>query len=152
MCDAASPGSPAECGAKPSERSAQPAEHSSQPGTESHRNPGSQADFKSGADSRTARRRVTGRAALARRAVLAYQDFLSPLKMGPSCRFEPTCSNYALTALESHGLLKGLLLSIGRLLRCAPWHPGGWDPVPPRKRRAMPKPEETPQDFETSEK
>ncbi|HEY4598529.1 membrane protein insertion efficiency factor YidD [Corynebacterium sp.] len=89
---------------------------------------------------------------MARRAVLAYQDVLSPLKMGPSCRFEPTCSNYALMALERHGLLKGLLLSIGRLLRCAPWHPGGWDPVPPRKSRAKPKPEETPQDFETSEK
>lgn len=126
MCDAAYPGSPAE--------------HSSQPGTEPSTEPG------------TTSRRVTGRAAMARRAVLAYQEFLSPLKMGPSCRFEPTCSNYALTALERHGLFKGLLLSIGRLLRCAPWHPGGWDPVPPRKRRAKPKPEETPQDFETSEK
>lgn len=152
MCDAASPGSPAEHSASPTGGRGQSTEHSSQPGAEPRRNAGSQAEFEPGADSRTARRRVTGRAVLARRAVLAYQDFLSPLKMGPSCRFEPTCSNYALTALERHGLLKGLLLSIGRLLRCAPWHPGGWDPVPPRKRRAKPKPEETPQDFETSEK
>lgn len=141
MCDAASPGSPAE-------RGESSAEHGAQPGAEHRRNPGSPP----GPEPRAASRRVTGRAALARRAVLAYQEFLSPLKMGPSCRFEPTCSNYALTALERHGLLKGLLLSIGRLLRCAPWHPGGWDPVPPRKRRARPKPEETPQDFETSEK
>lgn len=152
MCDAASPGSRAEDSALPTGGRGQLTGHSAQPGSESRRNPGSQADFEPGAASRTARRRVTGRAALARRAVLAYQEFLSPLKMGPSCRFEPTCSNYALTALERHGLLKGLLLSIGRLLRCAPWHPGGWDPVPPRKRRAKPKPEETPQDFETSEK
>lgn len=83
-------------------------------------------------------KQARGRAVLARRAVRLYQDALSPLKMGPSCRFEPTCSNYALMALERHGLVKGLLLSIGRLLRCAPWHPGGWDPVPPVQRKAKP--------------
>lgn len=70
---------------------------------------------------------------LARRAVLGYQSYLSPLKMGPTCRFEPTCSNYALIALGRHGLVKGTVLTLGRLARCGPWHPGGWDPVPPRR-------------------
>ena len=78
------------------------------------------------------------RAPLARRAVRFYQENISGLKMASTCRFEPTCSNYALTALGRHGLLKGLLLSIGRLFRCAPWHPGGWDPVPPVKKRLKP--------------
>lgn len=77
---------------------------------------------------------AAGRAPLVRRMIGFYQEYLSGLKMAPSCRFEPTCSNYALTALARHGVVKGLLLSIGRLLRCAPWHPGGWDPVPPVKK------------------
>lgn len=76
-----------------------------------------------------------GRARLTRRLVLGYQNYLSPLKLGPSCRFEPTCSSYALTALSRHGLIKGVLLSVGRLARCGPWHPGGWDPVPPVRGR-----------------
>lgn len=58
-----------------------------------------------------------------------YQKFLSPLK-GPSCRFWPSCSEYAKEALKRHGLVCGLYLSIRRLLRCHPWHPGGYDPVP----------------------
>lgn len=76
-----------------------------------------------------------GRARLTRRLILGYQNCLSPLKLGPSCRFEPTCSAYALTALSRHGLIKGVILSVGRLARCGPWHPGGWDPVPPARRR-----------------
>lgn len=75
------------------------------------------------------------RAPTSRKLINFYQEYVSGLKMGPSCRFEPTCSDYALTALARHGLVKGLLLSMGRLLRCAPWHPGGWDPVPPVKKR-----------------
>lgn len=74
------------------------------------------------------------RALWARRAILGYQEYLSGLKMGPTCRFDPTCSNYALTAFSRHGALKGLVLTLGRLARCGPWHPGGWDPVPPSCR------------------
>lgn len=77
----------------------------------------------------------TGRARMTRRLVLGYQNYLSPLKLGPSCRFEPTCSAYALTALSRHGMLKGIILSVARLSKCGPWHPGGWDPVPPVRRR-----------------
>lgn len=57
-----------------------------------------------------------------------YQRFISPLK-APSCRFYPTCSSYAREAIERHGVVRGLLLSLGRLGRCHPWHPGGYDPV-----------------------
>ena len=69
--------------------------------------------------------------ALAARAlVLAYRYALSPL-IGPRCRFYPTCSAYALEALDRHGAIKGGWLAVRRLGRCHPWHPGGYDPVPP---------------------
>ncbi len=58
-----------------------------------------------------------------------YQWTLSPL-LGPTCRFHPTCSRYALEALERYGALKGSWLTLRRLGRCHPWHPGGYDPVP----------------------
>ncbi|RLF05328.1 MAG: membrane protein insertion efficiency factor YidD [Thermoprotei archaeon] len=58
-----------------------------------------------------------------------YRGFISPL-FPPSCRFEPTCSVYAMEALQRHGLLKGGRLAVGRILRCNPLHPGGHDPVP----------------------
>ena len=61
--------------------------------------------------------------------IRAYQYLLSPL-MGPSCRFYPSCSCYAQTALEKYGVIKGGWLAVRRLLRCHPWHPGGVDPVP----------------------
>ena len=68
-----------------------------------------------------------------RRAVLAaigfYSRAVSPA-LPPRCRFHPTCSAYAAEAVELHGLGRGLWLALGRLLRCAPWHPGGVDPVP----------------------
>ncbi|MDG2049624.1 MAG: membrane protein insertion efficiency factor YidD [Myxococcota bacterium] len=54
---------------------------------------------------------------------------ISPL-LGPRCRFEPSCSCYAALALERHGPLRGTLLSLTRLTRCHPFHPGGFDPVP----------------------
>lgn len=50
--------------------------------------------------------------------------------MGICCRFEPTCSHYTAGAIDKHGPLKGLLLGIGRLLKCHPFHSGGFDPVP----------------------
>lgn len=58
-----------------------------------------------------------------------YKRFLSPL-LPRACRFEPTCSVYAREAIERHGLARGLALSVRRLLRCHPFHPGGLDPVP----------------------
>lgn len=66
------------------------------------------------------------------RLVLMYQTYISPLKMGSTCRFEPTCSAYALDALREHGALRGAILTLVRLSKCGPWHPGGFDPVRPR--------------------
>lgn len=59
----------------------------------------------------------------------AYRYLISPM-LGARCRFTPSCSEYALEALDRHGLLQGLWLSVRRLARCHPWHPGGYDPVP----------------------
>jgi putative membrane protein insertion efficiency factor len=61
----------------------------------------------------------------------AYQLTISPL-MGPRCRFYPSCSNYALEALQVHGAAKGSLLALKRVCRCHPWNDGGVDPVPPQ--------------------
>lgn len=58
-----------------------------------------------------------------------YQLFISPIKP-PSCRFYPTCSSYAIEAVQSHGPFKGFWLAIKRLGKCHPWHPGGVDNVP----------------------
>lgn len=60
-----------------------------------------------------------------------YRNYVSPLRL-PTCRFTPTCSEYAVDALKTHGAIKGLILACARLLKCAPWHSGGWDPVPER--------------------
>ena len=64
--------------------------------------------------------------------VRIYQIVISPM-IGPHCRFQPTCSNYTIEAIESYGLIKGLILGIRRISRCHPWHPGGLDPVPQKK-------------------
>ena len=61
-----------------------------------------------------------------------YQIFLSPL-FPRACRFYPSCSQYALVAFKQHGLLRGGWLSLARLARCHPWHPGGVDLVPKSK-------------------
>jgi uncharacterized protein len=61
-----------------------------------------------------------------------YRAFLSPLKP-PTCRFHPTCSAYALEAIEVHGPMKGSALAIKRIVKCHPFHPGGLDPVPPKR-------------------
>lgn len=64
-----------------------------------------------------------------------YQKYISPLKRRPTCRFYPTCSQYAVEALEIHGFFKGGLLAVWRILRCNPFCRGGFDPVPPKKRK-----------------
>ena len=63
--------------------------------------------------------------------VRGYRLLLSPW-LGSSCRFEPTCSVYALQALEQHGAARGSYLTVRRLVRCGPWCQGGHDPVPPQ--------------------
>ncbi|KAA6448495.1 membrane protein insertion efficiency factor YidD [Bacillus swezeyi] len=63
-----------------------------------------------------------------------YQKWISPI-LPPSCRFYPTCSNYGLEAIEKHGAFKGGWLTIKRILKCHPFHPGGVDPVPEKKQR-----------------
>jgi len=59
-----------------------------------------------------------------------YRKYLSGLKRYPTCRFTPTCSEYALEAIEKYGALKGGYMAFRRILRCNPFHPGGYDPVP----------------------
>ena len=62
-------------------------------------------------------------------ALRGYRYFISPL-LGPTCRFYPTCSSYAIEAIERHGITRGTWLTLRRLIRCNPWHPGGVDMVP----------------------
>lgn len=63
-----------------------------------------------------------------------YRKVISPLKP-PVCRFYPTCSAYALEAIEVHGALKGSMLAAKRIVKCHPFHPGGVDLVPPKKEK-----------------
>ncbi len=63
-----------------------------------------------------------------------YRWTLSPL-LGPVCRFHPSCSRYAEDCLLTHGLVHGIILAIKRLAKCHPFHPGGYDPVPPCNHR-----------------
>ncbi|MEI7901738.1 MAG: membrane protein insertion efficiency factor YidD [bacterium] len=67
--------------------------------------------------------------------VRAYQVALSP-HIGKCCRFTPSCSTYCIEALRVHGVLKGGGLALRRILRCRPFGPSGYDPVPPRQNRA----------------
>ena len=59
-----------------------------------------------------------------------YQKYISPMKRGGTCKYIPTCSEYARQAIEKHGALKGTVLAVWRLLRCNPFSQGGIDPVP----------------------
>lgn len=59
-----------------------------------------------------------------------YRRHISPLKRHPTCRFLPTCSEYAYEAVSKYGVIKGGWLAVRRILRCNPFHPGGYDPVP----------------------
>ena len=61
-------------------------------------------------------------------AIRFYQKFISPL-FPPTCRFYPTCSTYFIQALEKYGVFKGSYLGIKRILKCHPWHEGGYDPL-----------------------
>ena len=61
-------------------------------------------------------------------AIRAYQLMISPWTL-PACRFTPTCSEFALQAITTFGVIRGLVLTTRRLLRCHPFHPGGYDPV-----------------------
>jgi putative membrane protein insertion efficiency factor len=65
--------------------------------------------------------------------VKGYRLIFSPY-VGRSCRFDPTCSQYALDALNEYGALKGSWMAIRRIGRCHPWHPGGYDPVPEKNQ------------------
>jgi putative membrane protein insertion efficiency factor len=65
--------------------------------------------------------------------IRAYQLAVSPL-LGPACRYAPTCSHYATEAIERHGAWRGGVLAVRRLLRCHPFHRGGYDPVPTETR------------------
>lgn len=76
------------------------------------------------------------------RVVRVYQTHLSPRKPAPTCRFTPTCSDYAAQAIARHGALRGGWLATWRILRCSPLTPGGHDPVPddfPARRAPVPQ-------------
>ncbi|MCI3920152.1 membrane protein insertion efficiency factor YidD [Paenibacillus sp. TRM 82003] len=72
---------------------------------------------------------------VAKAPIHVYRKVISPL-LPPSCRFYPTCSAYALEAIDAHGPLRGGWLAAKRIARCHPFHPGGIDPVPPSSPRA----------------
>jgi hypothetical protein len=75
---------------------------------------------------------MTWGARLAVVAVVGYQRLVSPA-LGSHCRFAPTCSEYARLALGEHGTMRGAWLAVRRILRCHPFHPGGYDPPPARQ-------------------
>lgn len=64
-------------------------------------------------------------------AIQLYRHMISPLRPA-TCRFMPTCSQYAADALGEYGLIRGGWLAVVRLAKCGPWHAGGWDPIPER--------------------
>ncbi|HAF70424.1 TPA: membrane protein insertion efficiency factor YidD [Candidatus Acetothermia bacterium] len=74
--------------------------------------------------------RLTGVRRVLVGAVRVYQRVISPI-LPRRCRFYPSCSEYAAQAILTHGVLRGGWLSLKRILKCGPWHPGGYDPVPP---------------------
>jgi uncharacterized protein len=82
-------------------------------------------------------RRPTIAASILMAPIIGYQKYLSPLKAAPTCRFYPSCSSYALEALRVHGALRGSALTVARIAKCQPFHPGGFDPVPPAARTSL---------------
>ena len=73
------------------------------------------------------------------RSIDFYRSSISPYTGGPSCKFSPTCSQYAKTAIQRYGAIKGTRLAAWRLMRCSPWSKGGYDPVPDDPRITMKK-------------
>jgi hypothetical protein len=73
--------------------------------------------------------------ALVLAALRFYKRRISP-KLPPSCRFTPTCSEYMMGAVEVHGVIRGVWMGMKRVMRCNPFNPGGYDPVPPKKERS----------------
>lgn len=67
--------------------------------------------------------------------IKTYQLTISPRFSHGSCRFTPTCSQYAIEAIEIHGIFKGFFMAVRRILRCNPFCKGGWDPVPQKKSK-----------------
>jgi len=61
--------------------------------------------------------------------ILTYKYLISPL-LGNRCRFSPTCSEYMMLSIEEYGVLKGFFMGFRRILKCGPWNPGGYDPLP----------------------
>lgn len=82
-------------------------------------------------------------------AIQLYRHMVSPLRL-PTCRFTPTCSQYAVDALTEFGLMRGSWLAGVRLVKCGPWHQGGWDPVPERHAAAV-QDSDTPPTLEKSD-
>lgn len=70
--------------------------------------------------------------------IKSYQLMLSPL-LGKRCRFHPTCSEYGTEALQTNGVILGGYLILKRIIKCHPWHPGGFDPVPQKNAAVEPK-------------
>ena len=84
-------------------------------------------------DKNPAARRTTSAAAKVLLApIIAYRRWISPA-LPARCRFYPSCSTYAVEAITTHGALRGFWLTVRRLSRCHPFHPGGYDPVPPAR-------------------
>jgi putative membrane protein insertion efficiency factor len=87
-----------------------------------------------------ARSTIRGRVRwLVRAPIVAYQNVISPA-LPRRCKYEPTCSRYALQAIERHGVARGLVLAAWRLLRCNPWSYGGYDPVDAQRLFKRPPP------------
>ncbi|MCG7383573.1 membrane protein insertion efficiency factor YidD [Paenibacillus sp. ACRRY] len=78
---------------------------------------------------------------VAQAPIRVYRNYISPLKP-PTCRFYPTCSAYAMEAIEVHGAFKGSLLAAKRIAKCHPFHPGGVDLVPPKEEKTVMVPDE----------
>jgi putative membrane protein insertion efficiency factor len=92
------------------------------------------------ADGTLARARPSAAARVMVALITGYRRFVSPL-LAPRCRFVPSCSAYALEAVREHGALRGAWLAVRRVGRCHPFHPGGFDPVPPALRGRPSRPE-----------